>query len=151
MVDIEHANAYTEVLEIIKFISKEDYDKIPKENIEALETFSNKEHEFKYNPEKTLDEQNVSNITKVLIAILFRDYWATDNQRKHIIAKQNENRKRIEEEKREKYNPNNIFNKNQPYKEVEDKQTTEEIALTEIREIKWYEKIILSIKKIFRK
>ena len=31
MVDIERANAYSEVLEILKYLTPEDYDKIPKE------------------------------------------------------------------------------------------------------------------------
>lgn len=29
MVNLEYANAYSEVLEILKHISQEDYDKIP--------------------------------------------------------------------------------------------------------------------------
>ena len=38
MVDINYANAYTEVLEILKYIPKEDYNKIPKNKIELYET-----------------------------------------------------------------------------------------------------------------
>ena len=29
MISVEYANAYSEVLEILKYISKEDYEKIP--------------------------------------------------------------------------------------------------------------------------
>ena len=88
MVNIEYANAYSEVLEIIKFIPKEEYNKIPRKKIEVFEAMSNKDYKFSYNPERTLDEQNVSKRAKAIIAILFRDYWATADQREKIIAKE---------------------------------------------------------------
>ena len=42
MVNVEYANAYSEVLEILKFISKEDYNKIPANKIELFKLNSNK-------------------------------------------------------------------------------------------------------------
>ena len=81
MIDLKYANAYSEVLEILKYISKEQYNKIPNELIKVYEENSDKNYYFKYNPEKTLEEQNVLKITKTIIAILFRDYWATDEQK----------------------------------------------------------------------
>jgi len=99
MVDIKYANAYTEVLEILKYISIEDYNKIPKNKIELFQTNANNDYYFTYNPEKTLSEQNVSKIAKGIIAILFRDYWATDIQKEKIITKQNHDRCILEEQK----------------------------------------------------
>ena len=87
VIDINHANAYSEVLEILRFIPIQEYNKIPKEKLEVFERFSNKEYKFFYNPKKSLDENNVSNIAKTIIAILFRDYWATTYQKQKIIAK----------------------------------------------------------------
>lgn len=109
MVSVEYANAYREVLEILKYISKEDYEKIPNSKIEIFETHQNKEYDFNYNPNKTLDEQNVSKRAKAIIGILFRDYWATDEQREKIIQKQNCNRQIVEEQKRKLYDSKNIF------------------------------------------
>lgn len=100
MIDIEYANAYSEVLEILKYIPIEDYDKIPKNRINLFKTYANKDHAFCYNTTKTLDEQNVSKIAKGIIAILFRDYWATEIQKEKIIAKQNHDRMQIIEEKK---------------------------------------------------
>ena len=113
MVSVEYANAYSEVLEILKYISKEDYEKIPNSKIELFETNHNKEYIFKYNPNKTLDEQNVSKIAKAIIAILFRDYWATEIQKEKIITKQNYDRKQLEEKKKERYNSDNLFKNNE--------------------------------------
>ena len=88
MVDIEYANAYSEVLEILKFIPKVDYEKIDKETLNVFQVNHNKEYIFNYDPSKTLNEQNVSKVAKIIIAILFRDYWATDTQREKIFAKE---------------------------------------------------------------
>lgn len=100
MIDIEYANAYSEVLEILKYIPIEDYDKIPKNRINLFRAYANKDYAFCYDTTKTLDEQKVSKIAKGIIAILFRDYWATEIQKEKIIAKQNHDRMQIIEEKK---------------------------------------------------
>lgn len=106
MADIQYANAYTEVLDILKYISKEDYEKIPKSKIKVFEENSNKNYNFTYDENKTLDEQNVSEITKAIIAILFRDYWATKEQRYVIIKKQQEIKEQKQKELMAKFEQN---------------------------------------------
>ena len=106
MADIQYANAYTEVLDILKYISKEDYEKIPKSKIKVFEENSNKNYSFTYDENKTLDEQNVSEIAKAIIAILFRDYWATKEQRYIIIKKQQEIRDQKQKELMAKFEQN---------------------------------------------
>ena len=106
MADIQYANAYTEVLDILKYISKEDYEKIPKSKITVFEENSNNNYNFTYDENKTLDEQNVSEITKVIIAILFRDYWATKEQRYIIIKKQQEIKDQKQKELMAKFEQN---------------------------------------------
>lgn len=106
MADIQYANAYTEVLDILKHISKEDYEKIPKSKIKVFEENCNKNYNFTYDENKTLDEQNVSEITKAIIAILFRDYWATKEQRYIIIKKQQEIKDQKQKELMAKFEQN---------------------------------------------
>lgn len=106
MADIQYANAYTEVLDILKYISKEDYEKIPKSKIKVFEENSNKNYSFTYDENKTLDEQNVSEIAKTIIAILFRDYWATKEQRYVIIKKQQEIKEQKQKELMAKFEQN---------------------------------------------
>ncbi len=129
MVSVEYANAYSEVLEILKFISKEDYEKIPANKIELFKLNSNKEYEFTYDPEKTLDEQNVSKRAKAIIGILFRDYWATEVQREKIIRKQKNDRLILEEQKKSLYDIGNIFKKQNTYSETEAKEAVTEMVV----------------------
>ena len=144
MVSVEYANAYSEVLGILKYISREDYEKIPKNRIEVFEVNSNKEYNFDYDPEKTLDEQNVSKRTKAIIGLLFRDYWATDEQKDKIIRKQNYDRQILEEQKKSMYDVENIFKK----KSYENEEVKEMVVYKEQR---WYQKLFAKILKIFKK
>ena len=142
MVDIKYANAYTEVIEILKYVSIEDYNKIPRSKIELFKINANREYAFKYNSNRTLDEQSVSKIAKSIIAILFRDYWTTDIQRERIITKQNYDRKKFEEENREKYNLDNLF-KNRQYKV--------EAVENSVAMVAYKESIFIKIKNRFKR
>lgn len=147
MVDNKYAIAYSEVLEILKHIPLEDYNKIPKTKIEFFKTNADNEYTFNYDPSKTLEEQNVSNITKGIIILLFRDYWATEIQRNKIIAKQNYDRMKLEEKK---YNPDNIFINHYKNPFTDNTENNQELALIKTNNMKWYKKIWKLIKVFFR-
>lgn len=148
MVSVEYANAYSEVLGILKYISQEDYEKIPESKIELFKVNSNKEYNFVYNPEKTLDEQNVSKRAKAIIGILFRDYWATEVQREKILRKQKNDRLILEEEKKSLYDVENIFKKRNTSNEEQVKEkVTEMIVYKE----NFITKLLNKIKNLFKK
>lgn len=145
MVNVEYANAYSEVIEILNHIPKSDYNKIPNNIIEVFTRNNNKEYEFNYDASKTLNEQNVSKIAKTIIAILFRDYWATPTQREKIIAKEKYDIAKLEQEKREIYNPNDIFKKKE--KIQEENIVSQNTSLIEYKETNFFERLL---NKIFK-
>ncbi len=142
MVNTKYERAYSEVLEILKYIPIQDYNKIPKEKIEIFQKYAGKNYSVSYSPSKTLDENNISKIAKGVIAILYRDYWASDKLREKINIAQNHERQKIEKEKRLLYNPDNIFEK----EEIEN--IDEEKLPIEIKENNIFTKIILYLKSI---
>lgn len=147
MISMEYANAYTEVLEILKFIPKTDYNKIPQDMIKVFSDNQNKNYIFNYNPLQSLDDQNVSKKAKLIISILFRDYWAQDNQRAKILNKEKIDRMRFEKEKQEKYNVNNLFKNKQENLQNSESNT----SLIEVKEKNFLPKIIEKIINLFRK
>lgn len=151
MVDSKYGIAYSEVLEILKHIPIEDYNKIPRNEIELFETYADNDYTFNYDSSKTLEEQNVSNIAKGIIILLFRDYWATEIQRNKIIAKQNYDRVKLEEKKKEQYNTDNIFINNHKNSLVDIPENRQEISLVKIEDMKWYKKVLRRIINFFRK
>ena len=155
MADIQYANAYTEVLDILKYISKEDYEKIPKSKIKVFEENCNKNYNFTYDENKTLDEQNVSEIAKAIIAILFRDYWATKEQRYIIIKKQQEIKDQKQKELMAKFEQNkNISEKDLKKVDVAndldlDIDYARETNLEIYKEENIFKRIISKIREIF--
>lgn len=124
MTAMRYQNAYKEVLEIIKFLPKKDYEKIPKEKIEYFENNQNEKHEFKFEVSKPLENQNISREANAIILNLFHDYFLDDKQKGRLKEMLYENERKYEESIREKYNPNNIFKQNI---NVEQIQTNEDI------------------------
>lgn len=147
MKNMEYANAYTEVLEILKCISEEDYNKIPNEKVKLFETNANKEYKFNYNSNLTLNEQNISKRAKAIIAILFRDYWATSEQKEKILAKQNFDRVKIEKDKYDQYDPNDIFKNNTK----ENYDNVNNNLPIEIKKDNIFKKLINFIRNLFAK
>lgn len=145
MIDLKYSNAFTEVLEILKYISKEDYEKVPLEMIEIMEDNCSKDYFVEYNPDISLKDQNISEEAQTIIAILFRDYWATPYQKERIEAKEKYDLEKLEEEKREKYNTDNIF------KNKQEGTVRENTNLPiEIKEESFFKKLVNFIKKFFK-
>ena len=95
--------AYVEVLEILKLISKDDYEKIPKYIIENME--KEKDISYKYEVSYINDflNQKMLKETEAILAVFYRDYWTTEEQKKKIQEIELLERKIAEEEKIKKY------------------------------------------------
>ena len=140
--------AYKEVIEILKYVPQESVNKIPKTMLETFENRMDKDHEFQVDINKTFEEQNLLEETKDIFAIIFRDYWATPYQRERIKAKENYDRQKIEEEKAQKFNPNEIFNKKIKEQKTEEIEEDVNNLPVECKE-KFYIKITKFFKRIF--
>lgn len=143
-----NACAYKEIYEILRIFPQELVAKIPQEKIRFF--YNNMDNRYEYNISKeTFDGQTMLEETKAILTILFRDYWATSKQKEKILAYENLERNRQEEEMRLKYNPDNLFKKRKQ-EIVDKKQTiTDEIAIVEYKE-NVLKKIINKILNIFK-
>ena len=95
-----YPKAYKEVIEILKYVPQESVNKIPNEMLETFKIKMDNNYNFSIDINKKLEEQNLLDETKAILANIFRDYWATDYQRERIKAKENYDRQKIEEEKK---------------------------------------------------
>lgn len=147
MINNNYANAYKEVLIIINNLIKEDYEKIPKEYIEFLESNCNNDYNFEYDKSKTFAEQNLLEDTKYILFGLFERFGATEKQKKKIKILKNRYYYKLEKQKREEYHPDKIFKKHN-ISVIDDK---EDVSLIRCSKIKWYNKILRILKKFFSK
>ena len=107
--DNNYKKAYTEVLEVFKYVPDEEIKKIPQEIIQALNKFSDKNYEYKINKSVPFENQILLDETKAILAVLFRDYWATDYQREQILISERIEENKLNEELTKKYSPDNLF------------------------------------------
>lgn len=105
----DYAKAYKEVLEILKYMPIESVRKIPQKLLKALEKNQDNSYYYKIDETKSLKDQVILKETKAILANLYRDYWATESQRKEILQDENRERIGMESKKREQYNPENLF------------------------------------------
>lgn len=140
-----YTKAYKEVMEILKFVPQDSVNKIPKTMLEVFKAKMDKDWKFTVNINKSFEEQDLLDETKAIFANIFRDYWATPYQKERIMAKEKYDRQKIEKEKLEKYNPNDLFKKT---KTNEEKAEISNLPI-EVKKENFYEKIINFFKKIF--
>ena len=111
MIDIEYARACTELLVILNNMSIKDYNKIPKELIDGLKKCKSQDYNFYMDYSKTLKEQKISDLTKAMLNVLYKEYWAPEDKKKLLEQEEKIEYIKQEELKRQKYNPDNIFKK----------------------------------------
>lgn len=149
-----YSKAYKEVIEVLNYVPKESVDKIPQTMIDTFKAKMDKDYDFKVDINKSFDEQDLLEETKAIFANIFRDYWATPYQKERIEAKEKYDRQKLEEEKMQKYNPDDLFKKKN-VENVEENIEKENNIIDnsnlpiEVKKEKFYEKIINFFKRIF--
>ena len=140
MVTKELTETAAEINVIFDNLSIEILNKIPINVKEFFENIASNTYCFEYDKTKTLNQQELKPKTKGIIALLYRDYICDEAEKQEYIQEYNMYISKKEEEKRQLYNPNNIF------KESKDNTTNSAILPVVCKKEKWYTKIL----KLFR-
>lgn len=138
--------AYTEVIEILKHVPDIDVQKIPKEKLEFYKNNMDNEYHYTIDVTKEFEEQEMSDITKAILANIFKDYWATPYQKERIEEKDKYDLEKAEEEKRNKYNPDDIFKNKKENKVIENTNLP-----VVVKKETFFEKLIRFLKKFIKK
>lgn len=144
--DIKKALVEVDLI-IEQVIPKEQTLKISKKFKDFIKNNKDPNYLFKYNFEKELEEQVLMNDTKILLGMLYLNYWATDDEKKEINHILDENEKKYIEQISEKYSTNNIFKK----QEKKYGEEMAEINLPVKHKEGMIKKIIKFIKSIFKR
>lgn len=111
---MELSKAYTEVCAILELLGSEYIDKIPTQLYKYIISKKDNKIRVYYDIDKPINEQEVSKETLIFIVYLNLQYWCSDEKEKEELLKiYKQNDDKIERELREKYNPDNLFNKKQ--------------------------------------
>lgn len=148
MVSKELSEAAVELNTILEYTSQDVIDKIPKKFLTFMKEIASTTYQFKYDTSKPLEEQSIKPKTKGLIALIYKDYLCDEQERQEYLNTVSRIMGEIEQEKRELYDPNNIF-KNREQETVKE-QKAYNFPVT-IKEESIFTKIVSFIKRLFGK
>ena len=98
-----------ELNSIFENMSQDILNKIPLKIRDFFKNNASNTYSFEYDKTKSLNEQKIKDKTRGIIAILYRDYICDEDERKEYNNVYREFLNKKEEEKRNLYNPNDIF------------------------------------------
>ena len=143
----DYSKAYSEVLEVLRYIPKVDLVKIPKDEMMFYIKNMDNKHNYKYNFNKPFEDQKLMRLSKIIISNIYIKYLAKnkeellENERKEIL--------KLDEENRKIYNTDNIFRNK--YLNIQEEDTNNENnSLIVIEKQGFFRKIIDKIRRLFK-
>lgn len=151
MVSVAYTEAATEVLDILEHMEECYISKVPKKFMEFLEKNKDKDYNPNFDHSKKLNELNLKEKTKDILAIIYMNYWCDESKKIEYKKLLNKNEKIYQEKIREKYNPDNIFKKKEEKVQNIQKSDFENLPIEVQKEESFFRKIINFIKNIIKK
>lgn len=147
-----YKQAFTEVLEILSYLSKDNYNKISKELINAIESNRDTDYLYYIDTTKSLEEQEMLEETKAILFNIYRDYLADNNTKQQIFNYQNQENIIKKQIKSQNIKINDMFTQKSKTNGDEVKDISyENVALIEVKpKTNIFNKIINKIKSLFK-
>lgn len=153
-----YKQAFSEALYVIDNFNENNKNKISPSFIKFMERNKLEGYEVALPKDILKHDELLKRETKIILALIYRDYFCNDSEKKELDEQFLVNERKYQEELQEKYSVDNIFNDNNN-KEVLQKSYSinvedvveEKLDLLEYEEEKWYQKIFKRIKLIFSK
>lgn len=143
-----YREAFSEVEQIINLMPENLSNKIPL----RLKKIISSEKSKTYNPkiQEPFEDCKIMDETSIVLAVIYRDFLCAEEERNNLKIRDAEKLKEYEEELKEKYNPDNIFNNKSTYS-TNNNVSSQENALIVIKEKNFLQKIFDKIKNLFTK
>lgn len=139
------SKAYVEILEIMKHLGEDYENKVPSEILALFREKKDQNYVFKLNLKDELEKQNFLEETIGILAMIALNYWEDDEGKIELENILRENEMKYQDELREKYNHNNIFdNKKTKMNKVENAQMVKQNETLFVKVINW-------IKSVFKR
>lgn len=146
--DNVYREAFAEVLEVLKNSNQRILEKIPERFIAFLNENKDNNYIVKIDFTDANWDDTIKRETQAILALIYRDYIVSKEERTRLLAEEKEEQNRIENELREKYNPDDLFKKHIEDKNVTENNIQSEVTLVEYKE-SIFKKFINKIKDIF--
>ncbi len=142
-----YAKAYTEVLEILKYLPNDEYAKIPEEKINFYKKNKNNNYNYTFDSTKPLNEQYISKEANAIIITLFRDFFATPIQSEKLQKILLQNETIYQDKLHQQYNVDKLFENKSRTPGIE---KIENVSMIEYKE-SLFSKFLSKIKSLFNR
>lgn len=143
-----NSEIYVDISVIISMMPTKMKSKISNSFINFIENNKSNNYVSNINPKIPLKQQNIRKETKEMLGIIYRDYLCNDEERINLLQEEKRELTKLEAEKREIYNPDNIFKKNNLKENNEENSIKNEVSIVEYKE-SIIKRIITKIKNLF--
>ena len=145
----EYREAFSEVEQIINLMPSNLANKIPLGFKKIIQ--SEKSKTYIPNVTEPIEQSTLKTETTVILAVIYRDFLCTKEERKKLIARDANKLAEYESELREKYNPDNLFKNKKVQQETNYNKTSQETAIIEYKNKNFLQKIFDKIKHLFKR
>lgn len=145
----EYLKAFSEVEQIIKLMPESLQKKIPDRFKNIIST--EKLQAYIPNIREPFEKCNIMEETKIVLAVIYRDFLCSEEEKKEIKLKDSQKLMEYEEELREKYNTDNIFLNRNTIQYSSEEVKTDQTAIVEYKEKNFLQKLFDKIKHIFKR
>lgn len=151
MVSVEYSKAMVEILDILDNSEDEIKNKIPKKLLDFWEKNKSLTYKPKLDHSKPLNEMELMDKTKSIIAMIYVNYLCTDSEKGQIKEIIQENEQKYQEELRKKYNPDDIFKNKKIEENIQDKNDNYNTnnSMTKYKQ-SLFQKLVNKFKHIFK-
>ena len=132
MVSVEFGEGISETLDILEHLDTMYTSKIPKRFMNFVDKNKSVTYISKLDYSKKLNEMNLKEETKDILAIIYMNYWCNSKQKSSYINLLKYNEEKYQEELNKKYNTDNLF-RNKTQTTIQQSQSIQhEVALVKI-------------------
>ncbi len=115
----DYSIAATEVLQLLPYFEQSEVGKIPEKFMSFLNSYQDEKYIRYFDTNKPLKELDMSRSTKILLGLIYRNYWCSDEMRNEYDQMLEENEEKYQKALKEKYS-NDVFGNNKEEKKEAD-------------------------------
>ncbi len=143
--EITYEKALAEAFAVIMKLEFSDIQKIPDEFLNTLKNNIDQEYYTTLNIDEEYIDNNLSEDTKGILGLVYRDYLTDESERKELVEGENKSEEEYQEVLRDMFQSDLVFKNNDTNEEK--KEVKQEVRMIKQEELKWYEKLKIKIKK----